>query len=106
MRAGCGVTTGTLSARNIQFNVTTLGVTTSRRNRRQRKPGQRSLKRRGMRSARQRNGNLPQVKRRGFSPRRNWKPRKNDLHTAGNGKRKGGRNAKPQSRPSRLRKNP
>ena len=34
------------------------------------------------------------------SPRRNWKPRKNDLHTAGNGKRNGGRNAKPQSRPS------
>ena len=26
------------------------------------------------------------------SPRRNWKPRKNDLHTAGNGKRNGGRN--------------
>ncbi len=37
----------------------------SRRNRRQRKPGQRSLQRRGMRSARQRNGDLPQGKRRG-----------------------------------------
>ncbi len=37
----------------------------SRRNRRQRKPGQSSLQRRGMRSARQRSGDLPQGKRRG-----------------------------------------
>ena len=73
----------------------------SRRNRRQR-----SLQRRGMRSARQRNGHLPQGKRRGFSSQRNWKRRKSGLHITGSGKRNGGRNAKPQSRPSRLRKNP
>lgn len=45
-------------------------------------------------------------KRRGFSRRKNWKPRKNGLHITGSGKRNGGRNAKPQNRPSRLRRNP
>ncbi len=45
-------------------------------------------------------------KKRGFSPRRNRKRRKSGLHITGSGKRNGGRNAKPQSRPSRLRKNP
>ncbi|WP_322203456.1 restriction endonuclease subunit S [Acutalibacter intestini] len=52
------------------------------------------------------NENLPRGKRRGFSPRRNRKPRKSGLHTTGSGKRNGGRNEKPQSRRSRPGRNP
>jgi len=53
----------------------------------------------------QRNGHLPKGRKRGFSRRRNRKRRKNGLHITGSGKRNGGRNEKPQSRPSRLRRN-
>lgn len=62
--------------------------------------------RRVMRNARQRNGHLPQGKRRGFSPRWNWKRWKSGLHITGSGKRNGGRNEKPASRRSRPSRNP